>query len=124
MNAFNEFGKPIGCIEELATTLECLARNFLDGMVQEGYSATDIRAAGSYLSGSVDLATSTAILHLQRNIHEQKRQNIDPNLDEIEQNYARNAHTKIQAIIHYRHRTGLGLRESKDAVEAWIKRTI
>ena len=123
MNAFNEFGKPIDSVEEVASSLERQARQFLESMVEQGYSATEIRAIGSYLSGSVDLAATWAVLHAGDKIRRDRIKNADPNLDDEERGYAALGE-KIQAIKHYRERTGHGLREAKDAVEKYIRENL
>lgn len=120
MNAFNEFGKPIDSIEEFASHLERSTREFLHDMVKKDHSATDIRATGSYLIGCVDLAVSWAILDVQDHIRKEKIRRADPNLDADEITYVQN-NQKIQAIKHYRERTGQGLYESKKIVENWMQ---
>lgn len=121
MNAFNEHGKPIQEIDDLAYELENMAREFLHNMVQQGYSGTEIRATAGYLSGAVDVAGSEAIFALSDKLRRDKIAQADKNLSPEEVALLKeNRDNKIQAIRVYRDRTGLGLKESKDAIEAWL----
>lgn len=117
---FSENGQPFDGLEEMANDLETQAHEFLSNLVKQGYSYIEIRAAGGYLISTVNLAVSSAILDKRDQDYKKRIKDTDPNLNENEMNLARN-NDMIPAIRAYRERTGLGLKESKDAVQKWIK---
>lgn len=116
---FNKFGQPNQSVVDIANELESTVRNFLNNLIIQGYSATDIRAAGGYLAGLPELATSCAIMDLQHKIHEDIKKNADPNPSQEEIAFILQ-NEKIKAIKSYRERTASGLKESKDVIEHWI----
>lgn len=77
------------------------------------------------------MATAEFKTHLEKVYHEAKMRAIPlpgepvpptinvPELNELERAYAESSR-KITAIKEFRNRTGLGLRESKDAVDAYV----
>lgn len=122
MPLFNEFGKPNDEIERLASHFEQETRNFIANLVNQGCSATEIRAIGSYLSGAVDCAVVHNVIDFGQKLRKSKF-DANPNLNQDEQALV-NAHCehrdyqkKIQAIRAYRQRTGMGLNDSKNAIE-------
>jgi ribosomal protein L7/L12 len=116
---FNQYGNPSEPLSEVAAQIEQISRNFLLGLVEKGYTATEIRAASGYIVGSAELSGAEAILMLQAKIHSDRIKNADPNLNDSEKGLASSGE-KIQAIKNYRERTGNGLREAKDIVEKWM----
>lgn len=116
---FNQYGNPSEPLSEVAYEIEDISRKFLLGLVEKGYTATEIRAAAGYISGCAELSGSEAILTLQAKIHKDRIKNADPNLNDSEKGLASSGE-KIQAIRAYRERTGNGLREAKDIVEKWM----
>lgn len=121
---FNEFGKPNAEVDEACVEIEKIARRLFQQMDRdakegEGYPPVEIRAIGSVMVQAIDCCIAEAVLNAGQRIRETARRNADPNLSAEEILLAR-AGNKIMAIKHYRQRTIFGLKESKDAVEAWM----
>lgn len=119
MNLFNDAGKPIDEIEDVCSELEEIVREALNSYVDRGCSAVDLRAAGGLFASCVNLWPSMAILDLNERKRKKKIAESDPNLSPEE--IALVATDRIAAIKAYRDRTGNGLRESKEAVDAYAK---
>ena len=121
---FDDEGNPNMEVEYMARTIEETIRRIMPDMLLQPYSVTEIRAVGNYLSQTVAEVIAEAAEKVAERVHQEKRRNADPNLDEEEKALANlwssNPSSKIQAIRHYRERTGAGLKEAKDAVEAYI----
>lgn len=121
---FNEFGVPNKEVNEAAEKVENIVRQLLRQMADaqregEGYLVSELRAVGGVFVQAVDCCVAEAVLDAAYNIRQAARRNADPNLCAEEIILSR-AGNKIMAIKHYRERTTFGLKESKDAVEAWM----
>jgi hypothetical protein len=123
MNYFNEHGKPNSEIDDFAFEVETLVRNFLHTMADNGCSGVELRAATGYISSCADLAGSHAIFYLSDKLRREKIAAADLNLtDEEASMLHEDVKNKVPVIKLYRERTGLGLKESKDAIEAWFNK--
>lgn len=120
---FNRDDQPNAAIEEIANGFEENTRNFLLSLTRQGYTLTDIRAVGGYLMQAVSGSISWAVLDAREFAFAEARRLADPNLNEEEIALVRDD-KKIGAIKEYRQRTGLGLREAKDAVEGWMLKNL
>lgn len=121
---FNEFGKPNEIVDAACVEIEKIARRLFqqmdsDAREGEGYPTVEVRAIGSVMIQAIDCCIAEAVLNASQRIRETARRNADPNLSAEEIALAKTGN-KIMAIKHYRERTIFGLKESKDAVEAWM----
>lgn len=115
MTLFDKDGEPNGELEDFANALEKEVIRFL-----ENYPELDIielRATSSVLTNAVQIAITHQIL--EQRYKKSRPKNTNLNLTQEEQQNART--NKIQTIRMYRERTGQGLKESKDAVELYLR---
>jgi len=123
---FDKDGKPNDAIEEIANGFEDTTRNFIEALTREGYSISDIREVGCYLMQAISGALSWGVIDARDWAAREAIRLADPNLTEQEIALIRDG-KKIGAIKAYalrRMRTGVGLREAKDAVEKWMEENL
>jgi ribosomal protein L7/L12 len=132
---FNENGVPDKSVDEACAEISTIVRNLFDQMQNDGYSIAEMRAVGCCFMQDIGCEVSAAVLTARFNIVEAKQKNADPRLDDEEIAFFTEDiflaacpqtrwQNKLKAIKHYRERTGLGLKESKDAVEKWMSENL
>lgn len=118
---FDENGQPNDELKVFGEAQEEAINGLFARLIHHGATAVEIKAVAEYLISSVTVQSAWANLEIKDRNYNQKRLNADPNLSDEEMSFARNPNQKIEAIRQYRNRTGRGLKESKEAVEAWIR---